>query len=316
MRRSVVLLMCVGVALMVPAALTFAEDGQIEDHPLISRFPGAEFYQAQVTEFDEYLLPLAPLERNRLTDTRTLEGKVTQIQYSVEGRSTLEVYRSYQSALRGAGFEVLFENDADSWNPTAYWVQRVYDPHGIYWKSSRRSTFVGNGFRYLAARLEHPDGDVYVTLYTTPARDNTIIQLDVIETQPMQAGQITVDVDYLRSEIERSGVVTIHGLQFVANSAQMTPQSVPLIKEIAAYLKAHPSQNFYVVGHTTTIGAHENLMQLSAQRAEACVQALVRDHGISAQRLFAAGVGGLSPVATNATDEGRARNRRVELVLR
>ena len=316
MRRSLVLLACAGVALMVPAALTFAEDGQIEDHPLISRFPGAEFYQSQVTEFDEYLLPLAPLERNRLTDTRMLEGKVTQIQYSVEGRSTLEVYRNYESALRGAGFEVLFENDADSWNPTAYWVQRVYDSHGIYWKSSRRSTFVGNGFRYLAARLEHPDGDVYVTLYTTPARDNTIIQLDVIETLPMQAGQITVDVDYLRSEIERSGVVTIHGLQFIANSAQMTPQSVPLMEDIAAYLKAHPSQSFYVVGHTTTIGAHENLMRLSAQRAEACVQALVRDHGISAQRLFAAGVGGLSPVATNATDEGRARNRRVELVLR
>lgn len=62
-----------------------------------------------------------------------------------------------------------------------------------------------------------------------------------------------------------------------------------ILEEVAAFLDAHPQMNFSVVGHTTTLGPHENLMRLSQARAEACAQALVRDHGIAQARLFAAG---------------------------
>ncbi len=313
-RRNLTLL---GLLMFVPIALSLAEDGQVEDHPLISRYAGASFRNSAVVEYDQYVVPMAPLERNRLSDTITAEGRITQLQYIVENRSTLEVFRNYQQALRTAGFEILFEHQAESWNPTMYWVQRVYDPHGIYWKSSRSGSFVGNGFRFLAARLSDPTGDGYVTLYLTPGRgDSVIIQLDVIETTPMDSGMITVDVDYLRNEIERTGVVTLHGLQFYPDSAQLTAATQPLLGEVAAFLREHPEKSFYVVGHTTTLGPHENLMRLSTERAQACVDALVREHRVDPGRLFAAGVGGLAPVATNATDEGRARNRRVELVMR
>ena len=317
MKLTILKLACVAACLLIPAVLVSAEADRVEDHPLISRYEGAEFYESAVTEYDRYVIPLAPLQSNRLTETLAVEGRVTQLQYTADGRSTLEVIRNYQQALARAGFNVLFEHEGNSWAATHHWVAQVYNPHGLYWKSTRRDTgFIGNSFRYLAAQLEDPSGDVYVTLYVTPTRATTIIQVDVIETVPMDSEMITVDVDYLRSQIERTGTVTLHGLQFLADSVQMSPASVDILEEVAAFLNAHPSMSFYVVGHTTTLGPHENLMRLSEARAQACVQALVRDYGIAQERLFAAGVGGLAPVASNATDEGRARNRRVELVVR
>ena len=315
MRRIAVFLIAIGIMFFF-SVLPGVGDEKVEDHPLMSRYQGADYYDSEVTEYGEYVLPLAPLQRNRLNETRRLEGKITHIQYTLEEMSILEVFRNYQSALRDAGFEMMFEHTAQKWSPTMYWVRNVYDPHGIYWKSSRRTTFVGNGFRYLAAMMEHPDGDVYLSLYITPTRDGTIIQQDIIETLPMETELITVDEDYLRDEIERRGVVTLHGLHFHPDSAQMTSESLELMEEVADYLRQNPSQRFYIVGHTTTLGPHENLMSLSLQRAESCAQTLIREYGISSDRLFPAGAGGLSPVAHNADEEARARNRRVELVLR
>lgn len=315
MLRKIFFVTMTGFLLMFIGVQGFAEE-KVEDHPLISRYQGAEVYDSELTEYGEYVLPMAPLERNTISESRRLEGKITHIQYTLSESSQLEILRNYQSTLRDAGFKVLFEHSAQSWSPTMYWVRSVYDPHGIYWKSSRRTTFVGNGFRYLAAVMEHPDGDVYISLYTTPTREGTIIQQDVIETLPMQTDLITVNPDYMRDEIERDGMVTLHGLQFYPDSAQMTPESLDLLKEVAAYLRQNSSLNFYIVGHTTTLGPHDNLMELSRQRAESCAQALIRDYGIAADRLFPAGAGGLSPVASNADAETRARNRQIELVLR
>ena len=69
-----------------------------------------------------------------------------------------------------------------------------------------------------------------------------------------------------------------------------------------------------MVGHTDNVGTMDANLKLSQARAEAVVQALVTKHAIAAARLRAAGVGPLAPVASNDAEEGRARNRRVELV--
>jgi hypothetical protein len=105
----------------------------------------------------------------------------------------------------------------------------------------------------------------------------------------MDKDLIAVNPEYLRNEIERSGVVTLHGLQFYPDSAQMTPKPLELLGEVAAYLRQNPSQSFYIVGHTTTLGPHENLMALSLQRAESCTQALVRKLGFPPTGFFRQG---------------------------
>jgi len=93
-------------------------------------------------------------------------------------------------------------------------------------------------------------------------------------------------------------------------------RSPATLGEIGKLLKANPALKLYVVGHTDAVGAVAYNKDLSEKRAAAVVQYLVRQHGIAADRLVPAGVGPLAPVATNATEEGRAKNRRVELVVR
>ncbi|MEW6482622.1 MAG: OmpA family protein [bacterium] len=89
---------------------------------------------------------------------------------------------------------------------------------------------------------------------------------------------------------------------------------LPSLKEVAKLLAQNSKLNLYVVGHTDNIGTLTANMELSQRRAEAVVKALVTKYGVGAKRLKSYGVGSLSPVASNKTEEGRAKNRRVELV--
>ena len=84
--------------------------------------------------------------------------------------------------------------------------------------------------------------------------------------------------------------------------------------EIAKLLAAEPALRVYVVGHTDGVGGLEANLKLSQARAEAVAEALVKTHGVAAARLRSFGNGPYAPVATNDSEAGRARNRRVELV--
>jgi outer membrane protein OmpA-like peptidoglycan-associated protein len=94
----------------------------------------------------------------------------------------------------------------------------------------------------------------------------------------------------------------------------LKPESRPTLDEIARLLRAQPQLAVVIVGHTDSQGAYDHNMDLSRRRAEAVAQALVSSYQIARTRLRTAGVGFLAPVGSNATDEGRTLNRRVELV--
>ncbi|HEY1075592.1 MAG TPA: OmpA family protein [Fontimonas sp.] len=92
------------------------------------------------------------------------------------------------------------------------------------------------------------------------------------------------------------------------------PASKPALDEITRLLKTDASLSLHVVGHTDAQGKLDANFDLSKRRAEAVKAALIKDYGIAAARLSANGVASLAPIASNQTDEGRAKNRRVELV--
>ena len=94
----------------------------------------------------------------------------------------------------------------------------------------------------------------------------------------------------------------------------MKPESAPALKEIATLLQREPTLKLLVVGHTDSVGDYTANLVLSDKRAAAVIQALTTTHGVAATRLRPAGAGMMSPVATNQTEDGRAKNRRVELV--
>ncbi len=115
--------------------------------------------------------------------------------------------------------------------------------------------------------------------------------------------------------LKKDGRVAISaGILFETDSAKLMPNAESVVGRVAQVMKEHPDLKLAVVGNTDNTGDFNYNLQLSERRAKAFYDALVKA-GVPSNRLAAVGVGPLSPVASNDTVEGRAQNRRVELVL-
>jgi outer membrane protein OmpA-like peptidoglycan-associated protein len=130
----------------------------------------------------------------------------------------------------------------------------------------------------------------------------------------MEGGLVTVDAAALANDITNTGHSSVYGIYFDTGKAEVKPESDATLKEIAKLLQQHAGLKLLVVGHTDSVGALAANMDLSKRRADAVVQALTAKYGVAAARLSGQGAGPLAPVASNKTEDGRAKNRRVELV--
>jgi OmpA-OmpF porin, OOP family len=149
-----------------------------------------------------------------------------------------------------------------------------------------------------------------------PAKGQAMVRLDAIQIGQVADRMVVVSADQITKSLASEGKVALYGILFDFNKASLKPESRPTLDEIARFLKANPAQNVYVIGHTDNVGGFESNMQLSNGRAQAVAADLSRTYGIPANRMFASGVGLQAPVASNASEEGRAKNRRVELLPR
>ncbi len=125
---------------------------------------------------------------------------------------------------------------------------------------------------------------------------------------------VVASAELFQAGLKTSGHVEVPGIYFDTGKSELKPESDAALTEIARLLKANPALKVYVVGHTDNVASLDLNTRLSQARAEAVVQALVGKQGIAAGRLIGRGVGPLAPVASNESEDGRARNRRVELV--
>jgi outer membrane protein OmpA-like peptidoglycan-associated protein len=110
------------------------------------------------------------------------------------------------------------------------------------------------------------------------------------------------------------GRIELHGIYFDFDKATLRPESQSVLADIADVLRKNPSWHLTVAGHTDNIGSDSHNMALSTDRANSVVQELTHQFGIASSRLVATGYGASQPIASNDTLEGRASNRRVELV--
>jgi OmpA-OmpF porin, OOP family len=275
------------------------------DHPLISRYPGSTITFYSVKAYDEYELNIAPTESAmQFEKTQHLEGKVTMIAYALpEGRSSLEVYRNYEGALTRAGFTPLFACSGNAGPRSCGYLSSVIT-------SSHERGRDDEHQRYLAAKLARAAGDVLVALYV----DNQSALLDVVEVKPMESGLVAVNAAALAEDIKRTGHASVYGIFFDTGKWDVKPESEAAIQQVALLLQQDPALKLYVVGHTDNVGDFVLNLDLSRKRAGAVVQMLTTKHGVAAGRLRGDGVGPLAPVASNESEEGRAKNRRVELV--
>ena len=312
--RTTHLLMGIFAGVSLTLAAQAADVAGSKDHPVISRYAGSEIQKYEVKDFDSFTLPTGQVKDRRSgpVTSQALEGHITRIQYRApEGRSALEVFRNHEQSLEGGGFSTVFqcENEACG-NHFSY----ALDPPSVM-------HFSGKDQKYLAARLSRPTGDVYVSVYTTaaygvggPNKNRVFTLLDVIEVKPMQTGKVVVDANAMAREIAATGRVALYGIYFDSGKADVKPESQAALSEIAKLMKQDAAIKLLVVGHTDTNGTFDYNIDLSKRRAQAVVQALTSSHGIDASRLKPWGVGFASPVASNRAEDGRAKNRRVELV--
>ena len=123
-------------------------------------------------------------------------------------------------------------------------------------------------------------------------------------------------VENLEQKLKESGRAEVYGIYFDFGNATIKPESEPVIREIAALLAKNTSWKLSIEGHTDNIGSDPANLDLSKQRAAAVKDVLVKQHSGDADRLATSGFGHSKPRESNDTLAGRARNRRVELVLK
>ncbi|MDH3588868.1 MAG: DUF4892 domain-containing protein [Gammaproteobacteria bacterium] len=311
MKFSLARLVSVAVLLILssPSSSQPRDTEGARDHPLVSRFPESVIIRSRSNDFDELLVPMAEaIGIGKFADSQRVEGKVTRLTYEMpKGHSTLEVLQSYRNALVRAGFEILYTCALDECGSH------------LYFQKLEKPFIIDKDHRFLAAADDLPQGRVYVTarVYTT-ARENPPVRamIEIAEVDTLEEGLIQVDAKMMAQAIENTGHIAVYGIYFDTDAAAIKPGSAAALQEMSRLLNTKSDLMVYIVGHTDSTGALGHNMDLSQRRAQAVVDMLLSTYDVEATRLTAKGVGPYAPVASNRTEAGRAKNRRVELVER
>jgi outer membrane protein OmpA-like peptidoglycan-associated protein len=300
-------------ALFCMTAGAAAEPGDVagaSDYPGVGRFAGSVATAYESKAFDAVIVQAKPFAAGKATDARTLEGKATRIAYRAPaGASMLEVFRNYRNKLVAAGFEVVLECETDACGGMDFAGAVEVFPLPHMW-------FDGFDYRYLSAKRKAGGGEAeaWAIVATSQNNDQVYTQLTVVEAAAL--ADKMVDAAVIKKGLAEDGRIALYGIYFDTDKAVVKPESAPMLAEIAKLLKSDPSlKTVYIVGHTDSQGALDYNMDLSRRRAAAIAAELAAEHGVAAARLKAAGVGFLAPVASNASETGRALNRRTELVV-
>jgi OOP family OmpA-OmpF porin len=267
--------------LMLAVLTTFAlsaQQGDVKgcsDHPLFpTRMPNYSIEACKIEDFGFYEFNVGKPPKTRV------EGKFTYIAYVFTGPrekepSPLEVVRNYENAVKKVGGTVVYSE------PSWFMTGKIVKDGKEAWVEAMK----GNGR----------------------------IWLRIVEKAAMTQ-YIEASAEIFGNDIRATGHASVYGITFDTDSAVIKPESAQAIGEIAKLLKADGALKIYVVGHTDNTGTAEHNLKLSQERAQAVMQELVQKQGIAAARLKSYGCGQYAPVASNDTEEGRAKNRRVELV--
>jgi len=321
--RLLILSLLAAVSLQAQAQPNFTKDiAGGSDHPLLHRYEGSMLYMYGGENLGQV----------RVVDTeagkpvlRKVEGKTAnRFYWGPKGRSALEIHRNYQQALTAAGFKILYACETDQCEKAR--VQNLVQelPREVNWKSfdALVSSIFNSGsqprFHLVSAAKPGPGGNTYVMValseYTDFQRVRQFVQ--IVEPTVMEGGKVTVDTRAIQEGLQRDGKVALYGVTFDTNKAVIREQSSEQLEQMAKALQAQPKMKVFIVGHTDDQGEFEANMTLSQKRAQAVADALASKYGIPANRMMPRGVANMAPVASNATEEGRAKNRRVELVVR
>jgi OmpA-OmpF porin, OOP family len=316
---------------------------QARDHALTGRYRDAVVLGQSAKAFDEVALPSAPAvgqtydSAKRFEATATVQGRVSRTLYvAPSGRSSLEVHANVRDEVAGKGFAPVFECARDACGPSFAVLKYNWNNPATHVLApgypNRRVDLIRASFdavgdvRYSLLKRSENGADAYVAIFTAnntggtfgdlsaALRDRVESLVEVVEPRAMERRIEMLAANDVGAKLAAEGRVALYAIQFDFDKATLRPESDPQLAEMAKLMQAKLGLRVFVVGHTDNKGGLDYNLDLSRRRAEAVVQALVQRHRIPPTRLMARGLGPLAPLASNAGEDGQARNRRVELV--
>jgi len=264
----------IGLIAAAPCAAQGKDAAKCKDHPLLTRLTDYWIQSCTLKQFDAYGFMVGKGKPVQV------EGQYTNIRYQPPAGlttkpSTLQVLRNVENAVKQIGGTVLATDSS---------------------KETMKLTKDGK--------------ELWVEVWA----DHTGQYILTIVEKAAMTQEIVASADAFADGLKTTGHIAVEGIYFETGKSELKPESSAAIAEVAKLMKGNATLKLYVVGHTDNMGALEGNMKLSQNRAQSVVQALVKSNGIEAARIKAYGSGPYSPVASNDAEEGRAKNRRVELV--
>jgi outer membrane protein OmpA-like peptidoglycan-associated protein len=298
-----------------------------KDPPGMKRYEGSEIIGYRGPKFDEFLLPLGPptdVTTPKYGKSLKVEGMVSYYTYLAPiGRTNTELLRNYKQELQRMSLITLYEKgsvDRGWFGPGFTQVARESEIGDILaYNESQERVLVAKSkdptpTYYYIFVSSYRDGNMPDRLRGSVVKDRAIAQLVVVVPQQMETKMTFVNADDMSKALVESGKVTLYGVYFDNDKDSLRADSQPTLQEIVKLLTSNEKLKIQVVGHTDNQGTPDYNLDLSRRRAASVVRALTSTYNVPPGRLSSFGCGPYSPVSSNDTDDGRAKNRRVELV--
>ena len=296
-----------------------------KDPPGMKRYEGSEIIGYREPKFDEYLLPLgAPTSQSppKYVKSLAIEGQVSRYAYvAPAGRTATELLRNYKLEFARLDLETLYEKavGAPGWfGPT---LEKIVVEDGLAgvlaYNEADERVLVGKSKSakptyYMVFVTSYRDGVIPDRLTKVMQKGCALAELVVVAPDTLEQKMTFVNADEMKREMSDTGKVALYGILFDTDKDVVKPESQQTIAEIVKLLKSDATLKVHVVGHTDNQGKLDYNLDLSRRRAASVVRSLAAQ-GIAADRLDFFGAGVYAPIASNETEEGRTKNRRVEL---
>ncbi len=278
----------------------------------------------QSQPLSSYALPIGPW-RDGVVPTRLLEGARSDAAWRIDaaGLTTLQLLAPLRDQLVAAGYRIIWECETLACGGFDFrFAIDVLDEPDMH-------VDLGD-FRFLAAERDGSDGPQAVSILVSRSSGAGFVQMVSMGAAALDAGSSGLATQDkpdatppapqpppgdFAAALETGGSVPLDDLIFESGSAALGKGNFDSLDALAAYLATNPGRIVALVGHTDASGALAGNVALSTARAASVRDRLVNEYGVTAQQVMAEGVGYLAPRATNLTPEGRAKNRRVEVMI-
>lgn len=300
-----------------------------KDHELLTRYPGSKiiyFFQKDYNELKFAIKPAEPEKEPQ--EWLDVSGSQTSIVYEIPlGKSTVEIMKNYEDAFKAHNAEILFKCKGGECDGTSTWYSAKFFKN-VYGEDNRQSGGEIShyfGFeayhvaqRYMVAQITTSDKVYFIEIGMTPTYDGKPVKVcvEVVEQEKMESGLITLNAEIIKNQLEKEGKLILDGILFDTGKTDLKSSSLAVIGILAEYLNQSKHVQIYIVGHTDDVGNLGENTILSEGRAMRVYDTLMNNFGDFQERITPIGIGPVCPIATNETEEGRFKNRRVEIVLK